>query len=393
MPNVIPGKKGTDYQFVRYGDKVYVVYRVTLPGGKSINVSWRVSADDYKAFGIKPDGVKKITKAAFGNLNVFGDASEIAAGNKDEHPFQTYVKELRERYGGVSWLGNQEFMETMLMGYAEGWTASELEQSLKTTAWYQKRTDAQRAWELDYTKAERSSSMDVWRNRLNEALGDLLGEGMDVKEMGVTGPQLKRWAEQIASGKWGDPNDGFEVWLSRMRNRAEKVEGSAAWIERESALEQQRAFMNRPEDVKEQIRQEASEWLGPRGVPDDETLQKWSERLVSEKASDADWQQFLRNQAQTLYPWLGPDERWQDRAAIYKRIVEDNWGQPIDWDNRLLYRLGEKDASGGFTGQALGYDEFERVVRSKDEFWQGPVAKQEGFELYNYLNETFNGVR
>lgn len=170
------------------------------------------------------------------------------------------------------------------------------------------------------------------------------------------------------------------------------MEGTPAWMAGEQELEAQRAFLNRPEDMLEQIKQQALFWLGPRGVPDDATLQRWATDLVSQVKSDADWQQFLQNQAQALYPWLGPNEGWQDRAASYKQIVESTWGSPIGWDHEILSHLGQADANGGFTGSAMPFDEFEKLVRSKPEFWHGPVARQEGVDLVRYFNEIFRGV-
>lgn len=392
MPQVIPGKKGTDYRFVRYGDRIYVVYRVKLPNGKYVNTSWRVSKDDYKALGVDPSRVNRIGKADFQNLNVFGDASEIARGNTDVHPFEQYIHDLRERYGNVSWFDNKEFMSTMLMGWAENLSAAELEQQLKQTQWYQNRTDRARQWELEMSKEERQRETKLWTTRLMDTLDSVYGANVSWRESGIKEKELQEAARRIASGKWGDPSEGLEIWLRRQKQKAEKIEGTQAWIDRQQELEQQRAFANRPEDVQEKLRQEAFAWLGPRGVPDNQTLKGWASDIVSAKASEADWEKFMRQQAQSLYPWLGTNEKWQDRASTYKRILEEEWGQPVKWDNGLLYKIGETGANGEFTGKALSYDDFSRLARSRPEFWGGSTAKQEGFELFNYLNETFQGV-
>lgn len=392
-PNVLPGAKGKDYKFVRYGDRVYVVYRVKLPSGRMVNVSWRVEQDDYRALGVEPSNVRRLSRSDFQSLNVFGSSSEIARTGGEDHPFQTYLRELKQRYGNVSWIDDKEFMATMLMGWAENWGSAELEQALRQTTWYQSRTDAQRTWELETSEADREASTASTRERVQDALKEMYGAGFDWHEY-YSSEDLDKAARDIASGKYGDPAEGFEIWASNATDKAAKIEGTAAWITRQQEIEAQREFMNRPEDVQEQIRQEAFEWLGPRGVPDDDVLSSWSKSLVAETRSDADWQQYLRNQAQSLYPWLGPEERWQDRAGVYKRIVEENFGAPIGWDNKLLYHIGEQNATTGeYTGNALSFDDFEAMVRSQDEFWQGSVARQEGSELFAFLNDTFRGVR
>jgi hypothetical protein len=242
------------------------------------------------------------------------------------------------------------------------------------------------------TKAERANSTKTWTTRLSGAVEELLGPTMSLQEAGYKPKELDAIATKIASGKWGDPSEGFETWLAQERKKLEKIEGTAAWMDRQSSLEEQRAFLNRPEDVFEQLKQDATAWLGPSAVPDSSVLQNWANRLVSGKASDADWQQYIQGQAKALYPFLGTNEQWQDRASAYKRIAEETWAAPIQWDDPILTHLGQTDPNGRYTGQAMPYDEFTKLARQDDKFWHGSVAKEEGFNLFNYLNSTFSGV-
>ena len=390
--SLVPGVKGQDYRYVRFGNKVYIVYETKLPNGKAIRMSWLVSPKDYKAYGINAAQLPQISSGQHKSLAFFGNVTEIQNGPPGEHPFQTYLKKLRELNGNVSWMSDRQFMEIMLMGYAEGWSSSELEQRLTQTKWYQSRTAAERSWEMDTSKQDRNTTVKTWNQRLTDAVQDLLGPNTTLKEAGYTSKDLQAAALNIASGKWGDPSEGFELWISQERDKLQKVEGTTAWMERQTELEEQRGFMNRPEDMYEKIRQEAMAWLGPSAMPDISVLKRWSERLVSEKASDADWEQYLQMQAKALYPWLGPNEMWQDRAASYKRITEEQWGMPIGWDNPVLNNLGQKDSNGVATGAAMPYDDYTKLVRQNDNFWNGSLAKEEGFKLFNFLNSTFNGV-
>lgn len=390
--SVLPGTRGQDYKYVKFGGNIYVVYEVKLPNGRNIRMSWKLDPKDYKAYGVDAGKVGTISRAQHRSLAFFGDASEIQGGSPGEHPFQKYLRKLRELHGNVSWMGDQGFMEIMLMGYAENWSTAEIQQRLTRTQWYQSRNAAERSWELDMSKADRASSTKTWQTRMGEAVDEMLGPGMSRAEAGYNDKALGDMAEKVASGKWGDPSEGFEVWLAQERKKLEKVEGSAAWIERQQTLEEQRQYLNRPEDIFEQIRQEAMSWLGPKAIPDSSVLRSWAERLANGKASEGDWQEYMRKQAQALYPFLGPNEQWQDRASAYKRIVEETWGQPVGWDNKMLGHLGQVGDDGKFTGQAMPYDEFTQMVRQDDRFWRGPVAKEEGFNLFNFLNSTFSGV-
>ena len=395
-PNMLPGAQGKDYRFVKAPNgKVYVVYRVKLPNGSYTNISYLVPKADFKAFGVDPAKLGRVTGAQFRKLNFFGNASEIVMRGKGGgvHPFQQFVKSLHEQYQGASWLQDKEFMSVMLMGEAENWSAAELENATKQTKWYQSRTDAQRRWELDTAKADRVATIKSTRSQIADALSEIYGEGMSWDEQ-YSSEKLDTIAKNIASGKWGEPSEGFNLWFAGATNRAEKIEGTAAWIQAQQELEAQRAFMNRPEDIREQIRTEAFEWLGPRGAPDEDTLVRWSQDLASEIKSDGDWQSFLQTQAKNLYPWLGDQERWMDRAGSYKKILEEQWGTSIDWNEGLLGGIGEKnETTGEFTGAALSYDNFQRLARQDDRFWQSNLGRQEGFELFGALQDTFQGVR
>jgi hypothetical protein len=386
----LPGLRGKDYKFIRYGGTIYVVYSMKIPGGKTVLMSWRVNKSDYKGMGIELNRVQTVGKAQFTRIENFGNATEIVGGDPGEHPFQKYVRRLREINGNVSWLNNAQVMQVMLSGYLEGWSDQEMLSAVQQTKWYQSRTEAQRQWEMSMTKAERNASTATWTSRVTDALTELYGPSFDLKELGYTG--LENVATKIASGKFGDPTEGFEVWMAQERKKAEKVEGSAAWMDLQKRLEDERAFMNRPEDMFEQIRQDAMEWLGPTAVPDSSVLRKWASRLVSGKASEADWTQYMQGQAKALYPFLGANERWQDRASAYKRIAEESWGAPIGWEDPILSQLGQLGPDGTPTGAAMSYDDYTKAVRSKNQFWQGPVAREEGFDLFNQLNNVFNGV-
>ena len=387
----LPGIQGKDYYFVAYGGKTYVVYSMELPGGKTIRLSWRV--EDPDVFGVKSEHVRHITAGQFKALNYMGQASEIAGGLPDEHPFQKYLNQLRQTYGGhVSWLSDTEFMGIFLQGWAEGWSADRLQKTLEGTHWYKSRTDYQRQWELETAPADRKSAIAAMTTQVTDALRDIYGVGFNLADAGITQKQIAGWVKDIASGVYGSPADGFQEWYSDQTHQAELIEGTPAWISLQQTLEEQRNFLNKPEDVFEQIKQQATYWLGPIGIPSDETLKKWANDLVSGVSSDADWTQFLQNKAKTAYPYLGANEPWQEFADPYRQLAEKLWGKPIDWSNPILGRLGVVDESGRATDSPVSYHDFELLVRQDPQFWQGDVARQEGFDLLTTLLNKFKGI-
>ena len=224
-----------------------------------------------------------------------------------------------------------------------------------------------------------------------QVLRDFYGPTIDLVGLGFTDQKLKAMAEKIASGFWGNPSDGLAIWAENQRQKAIQQEGTPAWIDQEQQLQEQRAFLNRPEEIRGQLREDALRWLGPSGMLDQETLTKWANNIASGLASEEDWTNFLTNQSRSLYPWLSAGEAWQDRAASYKNIAENLLGQPVGWDNSLLKNLGGVGADGTPTGAALSYDEFEKLIRSSDAFFTGPVGRQEGWNVYATLDNAFSG--
>jgi hypothetical protein len=386
----LPGQLGRDYTFVSFGGHVYVLYTVRIKGGQSIKVSWKITPDQYQQYNVNPQKVKSIGAGAFQQVQYLGLASDVILNGKD-HPFTQYLQHLSEVNGNVSWLKDPGFMGTMLQGFAEGWTQTELQKALTQTSWYSSKTQTQRDWLLNMKKADRGAAISAVTSQMQEILRNLYGPDY-LKQGAFTPKDLAAAAKKVASGFYGTPDQGIQIWTQTARNAAEKIEGTPAWIQSEQSLEQQRAFMNRPEDVQKQLHDQALEWLGPNGMPDQETFHTWAANLVTGKSSQSDWEKFLQSSATGLYPWLGAGETWQSRASSYKNIAEKQFGAPINFDDQLLSGLGGVDANGKPTGAPMTYDDFTRMVRQDGRFWSGPVARDEGFGLLNYLSNTFQGV-
>lgn len=388
----LPGSRGQDYTFVRHGGKIYVVYQLKV-GGKTIKLSYRVPADRVKDM-VGSAKVNDISGKAFRSLNYFGTTDDITAAGGDEHPFDGFVRNLREEFGNVSWLHDREVMEIFMMGHLEGLDSTAILNRVKQTDWYEGRTDRQREWELELSEEQRDVETKSFATRmLDELQNNILGAGFTMKDLGINAKEFDEQVKRVVSGKLGSPEEGFLIWRTNLFNEAAKLEGSLAWIERDQQATEQNQYMNRPEDMKQRIQEEAFEWLGPRGVPDNEILERWAKRLVTGEASDADWQQFVRNQATNLYPWLGPEERWQERASSYKRIAENLFGKSIGWDHTILDKMSGVDANGAPTGAAADFQAFERAARQTDEFWQGGTANDEAFAGIAKMNSLFQGVQ
>jgi hypothetical protein len=74
-------------------------------------------------------------------------------------------------------------------------------------------------------------------------------------------------------------------------------------------------------------------------------------------------------------------------------MAEETWGRPIAWDDPQMRNLGASDANGVPTGEAQTFQEWEIGLRKAPEFWDSPTGVEEGFGLFNKLNEVFSGVQ
>lgn len=395
MPNtqgsLLPGVQGRDYHFVKVGGQIYVVYGLPIAGTGAMRISFKIDAKDYDAYGIKPADIGPLSPKAFQNVQHLGNASDIVINGTD-HPFTQYLRHLQDINGHVSWLHNREFMGVMLQGFADGWSQTEVQQKLTTTKWYQSRTQTQRNWDLNMSKGDQKAATSGVISQMREQLRALYGPNYNLADAGVTQKQLQKMADNIASGQWGTVDEGFQLWTQKARNKAEKVEGTPAWIAQEQQLEDQKNFLNRPEDMLQKLKDQSYQALGPQGQPDVGTLKNWAKRLVTGDSSEADWTQYVQKQAKALYPWLDPGQTWQDSATSYKNILEQQLGVEAKWEDPLLAKLGATDANGVPTGAAMSFGDFTKAVRGDSRFWQSPTAANDTYSLFNRINQTFNGA-
>jgi len=375
-----------------YGSSTYAVYHVTLPGGAVISMGWRLPATEYAAYGVHASSFRHMTQASFKALQVFGNVSEITQRGDTQHPFTQYLQKLEGLYGTVSWLHDKQFMGTMLSGWAENTSPTELTQKLTQTTWYQNHTSTQRSWESLGT-ADRTSQINATKTQMQEQLQGIYGPTGSGFDKYVNDQNLTKWATDVASGVYGAPSDGMNIWLQARTKEAAKISGTLAWTDQEKTLENQRAFMNRPEDQLLALQQDAQAWLGPNAMPDAGTLQKWANNLVSGTNSQADWTDFMQQRAKALYPWLGPNEKWQDRASSYKNIAEQAWDTQLAWNDPVLQKIGQNDPkTGAPTGAANSFDQFSQQVRSDPRFWTSNTGRQAGFDVLAQLDSTFKGM-
>ena len=390
--DLIPGKKGRDWNVIRYNGKTYAMYGVKTPAGR-VRMIWRMDKKDMRANGIKAGDGRRVTREQFRKMDFWGSASEIVRGNGgDKHPFQKTLRDLTEQYRGLSLLRSKEVMSVWLMAKQEGLSAGEIKQRIQRTNFYQKKTEWKRQWELDFTEETRAQMIDQRnqdiRNHLDEAYGRKGWRGF------VDSKKLDSWAKKVASGVWGEPGEALNDLFSRLTKQAEKVEGTAAWIAKQQEIIDERNFMNRPEEAYAQLREDAISWLGYGGRLDDNTLKSWANDIAFSRKSQADWEKHMRTVKRGLHPYLDPDEKFMDAGAPYKGALEQLLGGPVSWQDSLLRNFAAKDDEGNpvDTRTRMSLDDFGRMVREDDRYRGSKDAKDRVSTITSYLLNTFEGV-
>lgn len=386
----LPGIKNKDYRVVNYNGKTYVVYNVKV-GSKNINVSWKVPQDKFKAFGISAKDARPITKKQFNKLNYFGLATDITVHGNKRHPFRQWVERITAQYGGTGLLKNKEIMSILLMGHTENWDGESIKGAIRQTKWWEKTTQYQRRWSFELTPKERQLSKQSWAPKIREALRAEYGDSW---QKYVSEKQVDNWLDKIASGRYGlegNPDDGFNTWLMHQRNKAEQIAGTPAQLNRSQTNRELANNIGNPDIMFGQIREDAIEWLGYHGKPGRDLLRRWADDLAVGNKSQEDWERFMRRQKDALYPYLAPDEKWTERISSYKEAAERLIGRTVAYDDGLLADITRREGQG--VGTPMNLSEWEKWIRQNDQrFWEGPVARDEGYGLVSFLNNIFQGV-
>lgn len=377
--------------------RVMAIRTINIRGNK---VQWGVWVDkeDFEKYGVKEKEIGSITKAQAKKIEALGNADELVFRGDDKNEFKAIVRGITRAHKGSPILEDDEVLGIIVAQSALGLTDSETQGLLKKTKWYQKSTEHEQIWTLDYSKEQRSEKIRSTRVQLIDALEDTYGEDWQTHLGKGAMKQVRSWAEKIASGELGgDPASGMARWAANQFDRAKEIEGTPAWITAQQELETDRAFMNRPEDKLEELRSQAMHYLGydKSNTPriDRGTLKQWAADLVSGNASEGDWGQFLRNQMKTLFPYFDPNLSFTEQASAYKSIAERTLGDTLDWNDQLLRDFTLLDDNGKPTDRAMSLHDFDLKVRQDNRAWkQGTALWDEGVDIVDALTRTMLGV-
>ncbi|MGH2980540.1 MAG: hypothetical protein ACRDKV_00665, partial [Solirubrobacterales bacterium] len=398
----LPGVRGKDFWIGRHGGNQYAIYTAEFRGNK-VRVAVRLpsSRSKLRAMGLKPGDGRHITKAQAKGIQFGGFAAdELIIHGEERNPFKAIIRALTRNFAGTDVLEDDEVAAIMLMGAALGWSDGEIQGELRNSKWWKKSTRYSRQWAQETTPEERKRTIASYQQKMVDALEETYGLGW-LRHVPGGMKDIRQEAQRIASGQYGlmgDPNDAFNLWIGKQTDRARKIEGTPAWVAFKQDQIAQREFENRPEEAFFQLQDMAKAYLGydPRGgarMAQDQ-LKELADDLAFARKTQGEIEQMFGRKARDLYQWLGPDERWIDRASTYKSIAEGLLGTPLGWNDSFLQDFTARDAEGNVRDPkiAMTADQFAHMVRSSDRWRFSTQGQETGLQGAGILTSMFAGA-
>lgn len=246
---------------------------------------------------------------------------------------------------------------------------AEIENKLKATQWYQKRTEGELEWN-SLSEAERELRRKETAARMAEQWRTFVGEPISPND-----PRISKFIDEIASGK-----TGIGSWTESYVKPRALLNPESPWsrtLREEREAQNQRG--NDIENTANRLREEARRWGQQLS---EKTLLGWAQDIVEGTRSDKDVLDMLEKRARGLFPTLGAGLDVETAAApyieTYRRVMEEetsvlgkdvmramvNGETLLDFETRLKSTTGWQDTANareetfsmlGQVGQMFGY--------------------------------------
>jgi Transglycosylase SLT domain len=275
---------------------------VTIGGGYDM-VLYQVAPGVYIYFGLSGVDASNLGPAVDLSSDQFNALHAISGGNGQAldsvrttyGDFETFWNHILDTYLGPNQAARSDPGVLAVMAEIAGrpdMSAEEIQNKIKETTYWQTRTAGQLAWN-DLSPAEQQKQIGDIAAQLSDQFFNLVGvtPGSDMTDA------INYWALQVASGVKG-MNEAVDTFIKGEALKNPESPWSRT-IRTEQENERQRGV-----DISNQTetnRQLADKW-GVQLAPD--TLAQWGSDIVTKTKSAADYVDYLRGQAQILYPWI-----------------------------------------------------------------------------------------
>lgn len=385
------GTKGKDYDIVRGPKGTYVARYKYKIAGEVFEIGLVIPKDQLAKYGIKAGEGRQLSAAQMKRIERIGRADDVLKHirQKDTHYFKAMMRKFTTQYEGQAILQDDEVMGVIIANTLLGWTPEQLDNQLRNTKYFQRSNEYQRSWAY-LSNEQKQETEKLFLSQVVNTLEDHYGLDWSNHVQGGM-EKAREWATKIASGAFGDPGStGFEIWSDSQFDKAADIQGTNAWL---LQGQQESTRLGALPNKKEQLRSEALSYLGELGknrpLLDGSTLDKWAVDLTTGAKSDADWQEFLRQQMKTYHPYFDPNVSYTDQAAGYRALASEVFNRDLTWDDPLLRSFANPDNP----KEALSLHEFEMKVRQDERAWEkGTKLWDEGIGIVQALESAFGGV-
>lgn len=303
------------------GGRVAAVYKIA-PG---VSVHYFINGASPPGFPVQQISRAQF-KATYGVSVDGGDPAELAEIPTAFGTYAGYVNAILDQVfpKGDPRRNDPEVMRVLATRVGRpDMTEAEFENLLRGTQYYQTRTEGQLRWN-DLSEAERQLQLKDIEARMTQMVVSTLGMQPST-EGGTTGgfihnSTIKAYVERIASGAMG-----FGEWTEQVLKPFAQRYPESPWSRQ--LREEKEAQRQRPVDIENtvaRLRETVAQW----GLPNwsEQTLRKWATDIISNVKSDDDLLEFVKKQAQVMYPWKDPEMETAVAAGpwieTYNRVLE-----------------------------------------------------------------------
>lgn len=365
-----------DGQIRRYAGPPASTYAIYIIPGSDVVVYWKIPDENFDVTGMHYDEspLADITQdTTMAHMVNGGDANELTNIGSDFGTFGQWVTSLTTSlFGDNPAKDDPEIKRVLAQKIARpDMSDAELEGLLRQTNWFKQRSDVEREWN-DLSDAERLARIDETASRLSETYFRETGARIAFDD-----GTLRSWAQQVASGRTGY-GAVLETWIrpAALQN-PESPWSRTIRNEQENQRKRGVDIENRSQGAREL----AERW----GIQmSDQSLAEWGAKLMGNEASDADFVQFLQDQAKILYPWKDPTVPTMDAARPWL----DTYSRVLETGNPSLFNPEVQKA----LNAGMPLFEFEKELKSRPEWLETGNANRELSAMGAQIGRQFGFV-
>lgn len=296
------------------GGRWFVVYDVPDHDGR---MAWRVPKGDLDSLTEgKPKAAKTLSSPKAmrkSGVTTMGTSDRIQ--NTSEHPFRTFMQDLKDEAEVKPWLRDEEVLTVHLRAIMEGRDVREAE--LQGTKWFQTRTEGERQW-----AALTASDPETAQQRLRD--NRLTVKNMMERQFGAS-PSAANQAYREIADRWTRGEVGDEQ-MERLAWRAVDPWAPGSELDRSQGLTGLAG--------ENEVREELHRWLGPLMAQeyDDNWIAEWAGRMrrSPEGTREALTQRLQKQRLAMLPEWDDPTLTYEDIAPAARTAFQSVWEQQPD---------------------------------------------------------------